>query len=380
MNPTNIDITGNEPLNVTPMMPEEAQECDAAIHQHLETANKHLDSAGALLATMKRREGWKALGFGTWTEYLESRAAAGKSRRRALKLLQAEEVKQNLAMCGISHMDIPTVTSQLTTLAQLSLEQQAEGLQKANELALAEGKRRTADHVAKAVKKINCIEQKTEVKEKALGLPMRGDSTLPESDRINDLTHASPANVDDRPGLPPTSPKLYKNESELAKTDKGAVATSVQLTLPEILINDYEPDYKKQAPADLREVVSASDIDALIDLHGSSVVCRMFVAASPELQQIIRGYYPGIGALVTSELGGSVLNTIAKHAGFLPNHEPDAVRVDMLLQENARLDEALRLCEEGVQRLERQNSELHRKLESQQSEIVRLKAKLAVLK
>lgn len=154
MNTTTIDITGNEPINITPMTPLEAMECDAALHQHLDSADKHLDSAGALLLDMKRREGWKALNFGTWTEYLESRAVGGKSRRRALELLQAQEVKENLAMCGIPHMDIPAVTSQLTTLAKLPPEQQPEALHKASEIAQAQGKKRNAAHIAQAVKEI----------------------------------------------------------------------------------------------------------------------------------------------------------------------------------------------------------------------------------
>lgn len=164
-------------------------------------------------------------------------------------------------------------------------------------------------------------------------------------------------------------------EPKSAEADESAIAASVESTLPEILADDYEPDFEKSAPADLSEVGSASDMDALIDFQGTTVVARMFVAASPELQRIIKNYYPGIAAIVTSELGGSELNKIAKNAGFLPNQEPDAVRVEMLIQENARLDEALRLCEERAQRLERQNSELLATLEEAQAEIEQLTAK-----
>ena len=550
--------TDAEPINITPMTPEEARECDAEIHRHLDAADKHLDSAGALLLDMKRREGWKALDFGTWTEYLESRAVGGKSRRRALELLQAEEVSENLAMCGIPHTDIPTVTSQLTMLAQLPPEQQAEGLHKADERALAEGKKRTADHVAKAVKEIKSVKQETQAKGKALGLPTRSDSTLPESDRIDNLTHTSPADVDDRPGAaPPPSPwalmaefpitvgdgsivqvkfspeglihrfdfrgavsetgyycefipaqiaQRYRSPKECATAladdlhaqwmkakpkpykhgiaagdtvrillgrgkhsdkittatsvtakeiltplgtfkptgvvkyidrtaemkalgivpeadvqvehlkakvtctfadgrvlvlgryyhysevtvlekaaaqptekpesteaeDSGAIARSVESMLPIILASESEPNYEKQVPADLTEVSSTADMDALIDFQGTTVVARMYVQALPELQAKIKDFYPGIGAIVTSELGGSEFNKIADRAGFLPNHEPDAVRVEMLLQENARLDQALRLCEEHVERLEQENRKLHRKLESQQTELDRI--------
>jgi FtsZ-binding cell division protein ZapB len=41
----------------------------------------------------------------------------------------------------------------------------------------------------------------------SLGLPTQGDSVLPASDHIDDLTHVSPADVDDRPGAPPTQPQ-----------------------------------------------------------------------------------------------------------------------------------------------------------------------------
>jgi len=212
MNPTTSET--NEPINITPMTVEEAKECDAEIHMHLDAADKHLDSAGALLLNMKRREGWKALDFGTWTEYLESRAAVGKSRRRALELLQAEEVRENLAMCGIPHMDIPTVTSQLTTLAQLPLSQQSVGLHKADQLAMTEGKKRTANHIAKAVKEIKSVAAEIEAKGKSLGLPTRGDSILPQSDRMDDLMHSSPADVDDRPGVLPLTPfEVLKNSA-----------------------------------------------------------------------------------------------------------------------------------------------------------------------
>ena len=235
MDSANIDI--NQPINITPMTEEEARECDAAIHQHLDVAEKHLDSASVLLLEMKRREGWKALDFNTWTEYLESRAV-GKSRRRALELLQAEEVKQNLAMCGIPHTEIPAVTSQLTMLAQLPFEQQAPGLQKAEELARASGQKRTAAHISQVVKEFKSVLQETEAKGKALGLPTRGDSTLPESSLIDKLKHSSPTDVDDRLGAPPTQPKLYKHGIAAGDTvrillgrgkhsDKITTATSV---------------------------------------------------------------------------------------------------------------------------------------------------------
>lgn len=55
-----------------------------------------------------------------------------------------------------------------------------------------------------------------------------------------------------------------------------------------------------------------------------------------------------------------------------PTHEPDAVRVDELSQENARLDSALRLSEEHIQRLSRENNKLQSKVEMQHREIADL--------
>lgn len=70
----------------------------------------------------------------------------------------------------------------------------------------------------------------------SLGLPTKGDSTLPESDRIDDLTHRNPADVDDRLGALNTFPK-------------GAITTSVESMLPEILADDDTPLLDEDEPA-----------------------------------------------------------------------------------------------------------------------------------
>ncbi len=56
----------------------------------------------------------------------------------------------------------------------------------------------------KIIEKHASVSQETAELGKSLGLPTRGDSVLPASDRLDDLTHTSPADVDDRPGAPPT--------------------------------------------------------------------------------------------------------------------------------------------------------------------------------
>lgn len=639
MDTTTFDITNGKAINVTPMTPEEARECTEAIKRDLE-------SLRLKLLSMERRRGWEALGYSSWREW--AAAEIGKSERRVYEILEAAKVEENLTFCGIPQNEIPTTISQLNELAKLPQEQQPEALQKAQEIAQAEGKKRNAAHVAQAVQELKPSKKQKETKTQSAFANLtsstsqpktgwdispqsltttvssrrimvhfedRGDEyffefcgpedsisesgfyselisdraivrreylnpgvwadfraeklyadyqkSLAESTWTNEhITAAVDADdadaatskecivvsasatptpspwavvaefsitvgdgsvvqvkffpeglvhrLDFRGAVSETgyycefipaqiaqryrSPKecaqaladdlhtqwmnvqakkqLYKHgiaagdtvrillgkgkhsdkiteatsvsakeivtplgtfkPSALVKyidrtaemkrlgivpeadvqvdhlkakvtctfadgrvlvlgryyhysevtvleeaaaaqptqkpksakaEDKGAIATSVEVMLPEILSLEYEPGKEKQAPADLSEVGSAADMDAMIDFYGTTAVSRMFVAASPELQQIVRGYYPGIGALVTSELGGSEFNKIADRAGFLPSYEPDAVRVDMLIQENARLDETLRLCEEHVQRLERENSKLHSQLD-----------------
>lgn len=60
----------------------------------------------------------------------------------------------------------------------------------------------------------------------SLGLLTRGDSVLPQSDRIDDLTHTSPADVDDRLGASPVLPQpvFRKLSAGDRSTSEGAIA------------------------------------------------------------------------------------------------------------------------------------------------------------
>lgn len=90
----------------------------------------------------------------------------------------------------------------------------------------------------KIVEKHTSIESKTTALGKALGLPTRTDSTLPESDRIDHLTHTSPADVDDRPGAaPPPSPWALMAEFSISVGDGSVVQVKFS---PEGLIHRFD--------------------------------------------------------------------------------------------------------------------------------------------
>ncbi len=66
----------------------------------------------------------------------------------------------------------------------------------------------------KIVEKHASVAQETAALGESLGLPTRGDSILRQSDRLDDLTHSSPADVDDRPGALPLTPfEVMKNSA-----------------------------------------------------------------------------------------------------------------------------------------------------------------------
>ena len=67
----------------------------------------------------------------------------------------------------------------------------------------------------KIVEKHTTVAQETAALGESLGMPTRGKSVLPDSDRLDDLTHSSPSDVDDRPGsaLPLTPFEALKNSA-----------------------------------------------------------------------------------------------------------------------------------------------------------------------
>lgn len=141
-----IDIIGKQ-VFITPMSAQEARECITAIKGNLE-------SLRLMLLELHSRRGWEALGYNSWEDC--AMIEFGKSRSYVFQLLTAAQVEVNLTSNAKSTIvdleDIPV--SQLTALAKLPPEQQAEGLLLAEEIAQAAGKKRNAIHVAQAVKEI----------------------------------------------------------------------------------------------------------------------------------------------------------------------------------------------------------------------------------
>jgi hypothetical protein len=207
MNPATSET--NEPINITPMTKDEARSCVVAIRSNLE-------SLGAMLLDLERRRGWEALGYSSFREC--AIAEFGKSQGYVYKLLHAAEVDENLAANEIYPMDKSEIalipTSHKEELHKLPFDQQAEALQKADALAIAEGKSREVKHVRQVVKEYKSVAAQIKAKGESLGLPTQGDSVLPASDRVDDLTHVSPADVDDRPGVLPLTPsEALKNSA-----------------------------------------------------------------------------------------------------------------------------------------------------------------------
>ncbi len=207
---TTIDITGTEPINITPMSREEARECITAIKGNLE-------SLRLMLLEIHRRKGWEALGYNSWEDC--AIVEFGKSRSYVFQLLTAAQVEVNLTSNAKSTIvdldDIPV--SQLTVLAKLPPEQQAQGLLLAEEIAQASGKKRNAIHVAQAVKEIKP------------GRPSKKRTKTKDDEQ-------QPADVDDAPNIPAS---LSQSSEELP----GEVNTDHNHTFQPIS-TDVEQNYK----------------------------------------------------------------------------------------------------------------------------------------
>jgi hypothetical protein len=125
----------------------EARECINAIKGNLE-------SLRLMLLELYRRRAWLALEYANWEDCAV--AEFGKSRAYTFRLLAAAQVEENLASAVESTIvdldDIPV--SHLTKLAKLPLEQQVEGLLKAEQIAQEQGKKRNANHITQAVQAI----------------------------------------------------------------------------------------------------------------------------------------------------------------------------------------------------------------------------------
>lgn len=212
--------TADSQINITPMSAQEARECIAAIRANLE-------SLRLMLLDLYRRRGWSALGYDNWEDCAVQEF--GRSRSYVFRLLSAAQVEENLAASKSTIVDSSIKSTivdlenipitQLSELAKLPLDQQAEGLLKASLIAQAQGKKRNAMHVAQAVKSIKqklepppaedsntqaptqqkdaptTVQQELEQQAENLGLPTSSKQVLPNVER----NHLSPTDVDDRP-------------------------------------------------------------------------------------------------------------------------------------------------------------------------------------
>ncbi len=175
-----------------------------------------------MLLELERRVGWRALGHKSWRECAITEF--GTSKSRVYELLAAAKVEEQLQISGIPENEIPTTVSQLNELAKLPPEQQVAGLKKADELAAIENRKRTVEHVSRAVKqlqpqprkhgsgsgiqedsnskKFSRARSETAQSAKRQGLPSSSAQFLPSVER----NHHSPADVDERPKATSASP------------------------------------------------------------------------------------------------------------------------------------------------------------------------------
>jgi phage N-6-adenine-methyltransferase len=111
----------------------------AEAREKTDQIRSNLTQARRLLLEMYEREGWRALGYGSWREY--GQAEFGYSERRIYQLMNAAKVEANV--CTNVQNDTPIPESHLRPLTNLEPEQQQEVWQAAQ----ASGERVTAKTV-----------------------------------------------------------------------------------------------------------------------------------------------------------------------------------------------------------------------------------------
>lgn len=177
---------------------------------------------GNALLTIRDKRLYRA-SHGTFETYCIERW--GFTDEQARRLMRSSEVVANLQQTPPIGGVLPGNESQVRPLTKLKdPSQQRQAWQKAVESA-PDGKP-TGAGVAKAVEEVkqptqpNSVDAQVAAHGESLGVPRSGDSVLPESDRIDELTHSSPA--DDKPGVLPN----------------GAIATAVEVMPSEVLTDD----------------------------------------------------------------------------------------------------------------------------------------------
>jgi hypothetical protein len=82
---------------------------EAEARANIQKINDLVGSVGKLLVDLKEREGWKALGYHTWTECLNQEF--NESRSYLYKLMAGEEVRRDMSPIGdIEASKIPKVS------------------------------------------------------------------------------------------------------------------------------------------------------------------------------------------------------------------------------------------------------------------------------
>src|SRR5437879_6887211 len=84
---TQIIETMTQPM----MTKQEAQEKEKQI---IDLTNRYISDVGPILLEMRDREGWRALGFESWTDYCKH--LQGRSEVHVMRLAQKAEVEKNI--------------------------------------------------------------------------------------------------------------------------------------------------------------------------------------------------------------------------------------------------------------------------------------------
>jgi len=207
----------------------------------------------------------------------------------------------------------------------------------------------------KIIEKHTSVAKEIEALGESLGLPTQGDSVLPQSDRIDDLTHTSPADVDDRPGASPTQLQPISHNY-----DTGSRITT---------------DYSLKG--EVGKIVRVLDTSALVD-WGSHIIevpferLRPAPAKQPNVPPIS---YDGKDESESDSKLQSPPNLTEKDALAPTPAQWRAAQV-----KHVELLQALRDAQTEVEQLTAENLKLREANGDLHSEIAHLKEELAALK
>lgn len=128
---------------------DEARTLATEIREHINLAGHHLIEARKRALELKRREGWRILGYSSFVACAD--AEFGVSWQHLYRLVKAEEMREAFALFG-SPPDAPLIESHARELHKLDTpEQQHNAYQRAQSLATAERGKVEFRHVQQAV-------------------------------------------------------------------------------------------------------------------------------------------------------------------------------------------------------------------------------------